>query len=362
MEQKVAGVLGRAKQRLGDFRALPGRERLRLIRGGVLDHALYILIALFVIAVFAYNPGFLSPDSVVNILMQSASRLIMALGVAGIIVLTGTDLSAGRALGLCACICASLLQSNAVASKMFPGLSYSPWLIPLALLAVMLVGGLVGAFNGFMVSRFKLHPFIVTLGTQLILYGGVMWYVSLGQNNSAPIAGLDPGYTRLVTGGINVGGVQLPNYLWIAVAVTVLVWMVWNKTVLGKNMFAVGTNPEAAAVSGVSVARTVVSVFVLAGVLYGVSAFVECARVSSNSTATGVNYELDAIAACVIGGVSFTGGVGRIRGVLLGVFLLQLVNAGLVFLNFEPAVMTVIKGAIILVACALDMRKHAARR
>ena len=361
MEQKVSGVFGRARQWLGNFKAMSGKQKVEAVKNGVLDNALYILIAVFVIAVFAYNPNFLSADSVVNILMQSASRLIMALGVAGIIVLTGTDLSAGRCLGLCACICASLLQSNAVANKMFPALGYSPWLILPALLLVMLVGGLVGGFNGFMVSKFKLHPFIVTLGTQLILYGGVMWYVSLGQNNSAPIAGLDPSYTRLVTGGINIGGVQLPNYLWIAVVVTVIMWIVWNKTVLGKNMFAVGTNSEAAAVSGVSVARTIISVFVLAGVLYGVSAFVECARVSSNSTATGVNYELDAIAACVIGGVSFMGGVGKIRGVMLGVFLLQLVNAGLVFLNFEPAIMTVIKGAIILVACALDMRKHIAK-
>ena len=361
MEQKVSGVFGRARQWLGNFKAMSGKQKVEAVKNGVLDNALYILIAVFVIAVFAYNPNFLSADSVVNILMQSASRLIMALGVAGIIVLTGTDLSAGRCLGLCACICASLLQSNAVANKMFPALGYSPWLILPALLLVMLVGGLVGGFNGFMVSKFKLHPFIVTLGTQLILYGGVMWYVSLGQNNSAPIAGLDPSYTRLVTGGINIGGVQLPNYLWIAVIVTVIMWIVWNKTVLGKNMFAVGTNSEAAAVSGVSVARTIISVFVLAGVLYGVSAFVECARVSSNSTATGVNYELDAIAACVIGGVSFMGGVGKIRGVMLGVFLLQLVNAGLVFLNFEPAIMTVIKGAIILVACALDMRKHIAK-
>ena len=360
-ERESTGVLSRAKASLGNFKALSGRERAKVIKNGVLDNALYILIAVFVIAVFAYNPSFLSADSVVNILMQSASRLIMALGVAGIIVLTGTDLSAGRCLGLCACICASLLQSDAVVGKMFPALSYRPWLIPVSLLLVMLVGACVGGFNGFMVSRFKLHPFIVTLGTQLILYGGVMWYVSLGQNNSAPIAGLDEGYTRLVTGGINIGGVKIPNFLWIAIAVTLIVWVIWNKTVLGKNMFAVGTNPEAAAVSGVGVAKTIISVFVLAGILYGVSAFVECARVSSNSTATGVNYELDASAACVIGGVSFMGGVGKVRGVLLGVFLLQLVNAGLVFLNFEPAVMTVIKGAIILIACALDMRKHIAK-
>lgn len=344
------------------FLRLSPREKGKRALGWLGDNALYLLILAFVLGVFFYNSSFLSFGSIVNILMQSASRLLMALGVAGIIVLTGTDLSAGRCLGLCACICASLLQANGVANKMFSRLTFSPALILLALLVSLLVGGAVGAFNGFMVSRFKLHPFIVTLGTQLILYGAVMWYVSLGQNNSAPIAGLAPAYTRLVTGGFRILGVQIPNYLWIVLGVTVLMWVVWNKTVLGKNMFAVGTNPEAAAVCGVNVSRTIVTVFFLAGLLYGASAFVECARVASNSTATGVNYELDAIAACVIGGVSFMGGIGKISGVVLGVFLLQLVNAGLVFLNFEPAVMTVVKGAIILIACAIDMRKYIAKR
>ena len=333
-------------------------KKSRSIKEIVLSNALSFMILIFVAVVFIYNPGFLSFDSIINILMQSASRLIMALGVAGIIVLTGTDLSAGRCLGLCACVCASILQSNAVANKMFQSIEFTPWLIPIALLLCMGIGALVGAFNGFMVSKFKLHPFIVTLGTQLILYGAVMWYVSLGQNNSAPIAGLDPSYTGLITGGFRIFGVQIPNYLWITIAVTLLMWVIWNKTVLGKNMFAVGCNPEAAKVSGVNVAKTVITVFVMAGILYGVSAFVECARVSSNSTATGVNYELDAIAACVIGGVSFMGGIGKIKGVIVGVVLLQLVNAGLVFLNFEPAIMTVIKGSIILIACALDMRRH----
>lgn len=369
MIDKEKSVIDDDKKLFGGLRAswqtfsrLGKREKFLWAGGRLLDRALYWLIFLFVVAVTIYDPYFLSLDSVVNILMQSASRLIMALGVAGIIVLTGTDLSAGRCLGLCACICASLLQANTVANKMFPALSFGWWLIPVALLVSMAVGALVGAFNGFMVARFRLHPFIVTLGTQLILYGLVMWYVTLGQNNSAPIAGLAPVYTDLVTGGFRIAGVQIPNYLWIAVAVTAITWVIWNKTVLGKNMFAVGTNPEAATVSGVSVAKTIVTVFVLAGILYGISAFVESARVASNSTATGVNYELDAIAACVIGGVSFMGGVGRIRGVIVGVVLLQLVNAGLVFLNFEPAVMTVVKGGIILVACALDMRKYLNRR
>ncbi len=345
-----------------EFMALPAKEKWR--RGGnwFFDRALYFLIFVFVLAVFIVDPHFLSLDSVVNIIMQSASRLLLALGVAGIIVLTGTDLSAGRALGLCACICASLLQANGVASKMFPWLNFSPWLIPLALLISVLVGAGIGAFNGFMVAKFRLHPFIVTLGTQLILYGGVMWYVSLGNNNSAPIAGLSPAYSRLVTGGFRLFGVQIPNYFWIVVAVTLLMWVIWNKTVLGRNMFAVGTNPEAATVSGVSVALTIITVFMMAGVLYGISGFVESARVASNSTATGVNYELDAIAACVIGGVSFMGGVGKIQGVIIGVVLLQLVNAGLVFLNFEPALMTIVKGAIILIACAIDMRKYIAKK
>lgn len=350
------------KKKWNDFKALDKKTKRRKVADWLLNNALYILIFLFVIVVFAYNQNFLSLGSIVNIFMQSASRLLMALGVAGIIVLTGTDLSAGRCLGLCACICASLLQSNGVLNKMFPGLSFGIWLIPIALLISMAVGGTVGAFNGFMVSKFKLHPFIVTLGTQLILYGAVMWYVSLGQNNSAPIAGLAPEYTNLVTGGFKIAGVQFPNYLWIVLAITVLMWIVWNKTSLGKNMFAVGTNPEAATVSGVNVARTIILVFAMAGLLYGVSAFIESARVASNSTATGVNYELDAIAACVIGGVSFMGGIGKIRGVILGVVLLQLVNAGLVFLNFEPAIMTVVKGAIILIACAIDMRKYIAKK
>ena len=109
-----------------------------------------------------------------------------------------------------------------------------------------------------------------------------------------------------------------------------------------------------------NVAKTIILVFALAGITYGISGFVESARIASNSTATGVNYELDAIAACVIGGVSFMGGIGKIRGVILGVFLLQIV--GLVFLEFNPAAQTIVKGAIILFACAMDMRKYIAKK
>lgn len=350
------------KTRFANFKPLTPKEKAKSLGGWALNNAIYIIIVVFIIVVFASNTRFLSFASIINIITQSAPRLIMALGIAGIIVLTGTDLSAGRCMGLLACIIASLLQSTAYPNKMFGGLEFGVWLIPIALLIAVIIGGLVGAFNGFFVAKFQLHPFIVTLATQLILYGAVMWYITLGVNNGQPIAGLDPSYQFGIIGGFEIGGVVISNLLWIAVAVTVIMWFVWNKTKLGKNMFAVGCNPEAATVSGVSVFKTILFVFIMAGCLYGVSAFIESARVGSNSTSTGVNYELDAIAACVIGGVSFMGGIGKIRGVILGVVLLQLVNAGLVFLQLSPAIQTIAKGAIILIACAIDMRKYIARK
>ena len=143
---------------------------------------------------------------------------------------------------------------------------------------------------------------------------------------------------------------------------TIIIWFIWNKTVFGKNMYAVGSNPEAANVSGVSVSRTIIWVFVLAGIMYGITGFIEAARIGSNSAATGLNYELDAIAAAVIGGVSFVGGIGKIRGVILGVVLLRLIFVGLTFLSIDANMQYVIKGLIILVACAIDMRKYLVRR
>ncbi|MEG1863652.1 MAG: beta-methylgalactoside transporter, partial [Oscillospiraceae bacterium] len=130
----------------------------------------------------------------------------------------------------------------------------------------------------------------------------------------------------------------------------------------GKNMFAVGSNPEAANVSGVNVAKTIIMVFTLAGVMYGITGFIEGARIGSNSAVTGLNYELDAIAACVIGGVSFVGGIGKIRGVIVGVVLLKLIFAGLSFLSVDPNMQYIVKGLIILIACAVDMRKYLVRK
>ena len=320
-----------------------------------------MLLAAAIIAIEIYDPRFLSLSSVVNIISLSAANLPIALGIAGCIILTGTDLSAGRIVGITACVAASLLQASGYAGKMFPALSTMP--IPLVLLLILAIGGIIGFVNGFCTAKFKLHPFIVTLATQLITYGILLIYLMQGTNNGQSISGLDEKYTSFITGSvIRFGGVALPNYIFYVLGLTLLIWFIWNKTPFGKNMFAVGSNPEAANVSGVNVNRTIIWVFVLAGVMYGVTGFIEAARIGSNSASTGLNYELDAIAACVIGGVSFVGGIGKIRGVIMGVLLLRIIFVGLTFLGIDSNMQYVIKGLIILVACAIDMRKYLVRK
>lgn len=139
-------------------------------------------------------------------------------------------------------------------------------------------------------------------------------------------------------------------------------WFIWNKTVFGKNMFALGSNEEAARVSGINVGLTTVAVFALAGAMYGYTGFIEAARIASNTPNTGFNYELDAIAACVIGGVSFVGGIGKISGVIIGVLLLRLIFVALPMVGMDQQLQYAIKGGIILIACALDMRKYLVKR
>ena len=287
----------------------------------------------------------------------------MALGIAGCIVLTGTDLSAGRAVGITACVAASLLQASDAANKMWPNIGTLP--IPLVILIVVGIGALIGAFNGFFVAKFKLHPFIVTLATQLILYTILLLYVQQGNNNGMAISGLDQGYRNFVVGNpplLTFGSIQIPNYVIYAVLLTVLMWFIWNKTTFGKNMFALGANEEAARVSGVNVFATTIAVFALAGAMYGWAGFVESARIASNTANTGVNYELDAIAACVIGGVSFVGGIGKISGIVIGVIMLRLIFVALPLVGMDQNLQYAIKGGIILFACALDMRKYLVKK
>lgn len=344
-----------------NFKSGTRDDRKRLVSDLLLNNAMYIIIAVAVVFIAIKVPAFLSTSSIVNIISLTAAKLPIALGIAGCIVLTGTDISAGRCVGLTACVAASLLQMTGYANKMFPNLQTVP--LFLAFLAVIAIGAAVGFVNGFFVAKFKLHPFIVTLSTQLIVFGTVLMYLMIGGNNGQTLSGLDLSYTSFISGTLfTVNGVAVPKYVLYSVVLTVLMWIVWNKTKFGKNMFAVGSNEEAARVSGVNVFLTVLAVFVLAGVMYGITGFIEGARIASCSANTGLNYEGDAIAACVIGGVSFVGGTGKISGIVIGVLLLQIIFAGLNFLSVSANMLYIIKGLIILVACSVDMRKYLARK
>jgi methyl-galactoside transport system permease protein len=349
------------KIRRNDFKMLSTKEKNKFYRETLINNALYILLFAAIIFTGIKTPSFVSVNSIINIISLSAANLPIACGIAGTIVLTGTDLSAGRIVGLTACVSAAMLQSMTYATKMFPNLPEVP--IFVVILMVLVIGGIVGWVNGFFVAHFKLHPFIVTLATQMIVYGSLLMFVMLNGNNAQPLSGLDDRYKTFVTGSIlSIKGVPVPNYVWYGILVVIIMWIIWNKTTFGKSMFAVGSNSEAANVSGVNVQKTTIKVHALAGAMYGITGFIEAARISSNTANTGLNYESDAIAACVIGGVSFVGGTGKISGIVIGVFLLRIIFVALNFLAINANLQYVIKGLIILVACAIDMRKYLVRK
>jgi methyl-galactoside transport system permease protein len=327
----------------------------------LLNYSLYVILGVLIIAVIVAEPNFMSFSNLSKILAQASTRGILALGVAGMIVYTGTDLSAGRILGCCAAVSASLLQSVTYASRMYPNITEPlPIIIPL-LLSILLAIAFC-ALNAFGFAVLKMHPFIISLGTQLIAYGALCLYIDSQKNGAQPLASLDSRYINIVNGSFDLGFMKLPYLVVYLVICSAIMWVIWNKTTLGKNMFAIGGNPEAAAVSGVSVTRNIFGVYAVAGILYGIASFLEAGRVQSVTTATGLNYELDAISGCVIGGVSFTGGVGTIPGVLIGVIILQVINYSLYFLSVNPYYQYIIKGLIIILAVAIDVRKYIAKK
>ena len=359
--EKLRSLPRRLRSGAKAFGEMSASEKVSAVSEFILSNAMYIIIITAIAVIAIVEPRFISAASVINIISLTAAKLPIALGIGGAIVLSGTDISAGRAVGLTACITASLLQSTGYANKIFPSLPTLPLIAVIPI--ILLVGALIGLLNGFFVAKFKLHPFIVTLSTQLILFGAVLLYLQIGDNGGQTISGLSPSYLNFISGPLfTVFGISVPKYVLYSVIITVIMWVIWNKTVFGRNMFAVGSNEEAARVSGVNVFATVLLVFMLAGVMYAITGFIEGARIGSIASYTGLNYESDAIAACVIGGVSFVGGTGKIGGIVIGVLLLQIIFVGLNFLSVDQNLLYIIKGAIILLACAVDMRKYLKKR
>ncbi len=344
--------------KIDEIKAMSGKDRTRAITDLIMNNAMFIIIALAAVGITIVEPTFMSVPSIINIINLTAAKLPIALGVGGCIILAGTDISAGRQVGLAACIAAGLQLTT---NKLFPGLAVMP--IWVALLAVIAVGMVIGFVNGFCMAKFKLHPFIVTLSTQLIVYGIILMFMQLGTNSGQTLSGMAEGYRKFVTGTLfKVGNTVVPNYVLYSVIIACVVWVIWNKTTFGKNMYAVGSNEDAANVSGVNVVKTIIMVFMMAGALYAITGFMDAARISSVNANTGLNYESDAIAACVIGGISFVGGIGKVSGAVIGVLLLQVIFVGLNYLSVDANLLYIVKGLIILVACAIDMRKYLVRK
>ena len=331
----------------------------------LLNYALFIIMGLILVVVSIIRIDFLSMNNILNILQNASTKGILALGCAGLIVLAGTDLSIGRVLGISAAVTASLVQSTTYASRMYPTMvsSLGSFGLLIPLFASIAVAVAFGMINGFGVAKLNLHAFIVTLGTQLIAYGVNCLYIESQPSGTAQaLSTFDPNFLNVAAGAIYIGGIRIPLVVLYFLALAAIVWVIWNKTKLGKNMFAVGGNTEAAAVSGVNVAKTIMLVYLMAGVLYGIASFLEAARITSVGANTGLNYETDAISAVVVGGVSFSGGVGTIQGVVIGAVILQAIVYALQFLGVNPYIQYIIRGLIIILAVSIDVRKYIVKK
>lgn len=339
----------------------------------LLSNGLYLAIGVFFIVCIILAPSMtggsnlLTLPNIFTILEQASTRMFYALGVAGLILLAGTDLSIGRMVALGAVMTGLILHPGTNIVKFF---GLGPWnfvampmllRVLLALVLSILLCVLFSTFAGLFSARLKMHPFISTLGTQLIIYG-LLFYGTTG----TPVGSIDSGIKQVIGGRwvLGVAGGELitfPKLIIPAVCAIFVAWFIWNKTTFGKNMYAVGGNSEAASVSGISVFWTTLWVFVMAGVFYGCGSFLEAFRANA-SAGTGQGYELDAIAACVVGGISFNGGIGKISGAVIGVIIFTGLTYCLTFLGIDTNLQFVFKGFILLAAVALDSVKYLKRK
>lgn len=318
----------------------------------LLENAIYVVLVLLVVGISIQDPNFLSFGSLRNILLSSSTKLILALGSAMVLISGGVDLSAGRVVGFAAVLSASMLQIEDYPRRFYPALSQVPLLGPILL--ALALGAVIGALNGLAVAKLRIPPFIATLGSMVIVFGLNLIYFDQEPNNSQPIGGLRPDFTDLGSGAI----FGMPIIVLIAAAVFGIAWILFNKTLTGKSMYAIGGNREAARVSGINVDATLIRIYATASALAALAGILEAARSGGAKSNYGEMYELDAIAACVVGGVSTSGGIGTVPGVLAGVLIFSVINYGLTFIGMNPNLQFIVKGLIIITAVAIDVRKY----
>ena len=333
-----------------------------LLRNGLYIAIIVIFAALCVITPVVKGTPLLTASNILNILSQASPRMFLALGVAGLILLAGTDLSIGRMVGMGMTAATIVMHNGPNTGGVFGHVfdfSGLPVLVRvfLALVVCVVLCTVFTTIAGFFTAKFKMHPFISTMATMLVIFG-LVTYSTKGTSFGA----IDSTIPNMIIPRIKVLG-NFPTIILWAVAAVIVVWFIWNKTTFGKNLYAVGGNPEAASVSGISVFWVTVGAFVMAGVLYGFGSWLECIRMmGSGSAAYGQGWEMDAIAACVVGGVSFTGGIGKISGCVVGVFIFTALTYSLTVLGIDTNLQFVFSGIIILVAVMLDCLKYVQKK
>ena len=320
----------------------------------LIDKSLIIVLIIMILGIIAIEPSFLQWRVFTDIITQSAVKMICALGLMFPLLLGGTDLSGGRQVGLAAVLVASMCQMAEYSNKFWPNLPQLPIILPI--LFTLAAVAVIGAINGFMISKLKMLPFIATYGMSTIVYGINCLYFAKEPNNSQPIGGIRDDLKFLSTYKL-FGQVSL--LVVIAIVAIVVVWFVLNKTVFGKNIYIVGGSPEAAKVSGISVGKIIMAVFIIESCLVGLAGIMEVARTGGANSSYGNAYEFDAISSCVVGGVSLSGGVGKVSGAAIGVIIFTIISYGLAYIGVNANWQLIIKGIIICVAVALDMRKNA---
>jgi inositol transport system permease protein len=311
----------------------------------------YMIVFIFLgmcalLAIFSPNNSFLKPQNLINVVRQITVYGFLALGVTLAIISTGIDLSLGSVLGFAAVVSASFVQQPGWKEAIYPGAQF-PALVGVA--AGLGVGLALGFVNGALIAYTRIPPFIATLGMMQIARGLAYVY-----SNGRPVSTLNDDFLFLGQG--NILGVPVP--IIIFAVVVVLTHLMLGYTRFGRHVYAIGGNETAARVSGVNLTRTKVLIYMFSGLMAGLGGVVLTSRVGSATPALGMGYELDAIAAAVIGGTSFAGGIGTVWGTVIGALIIGVMNNGLDLLNVSPFYQLIVKGSIIIIAIIIDERKN----
>ena len=316
-----------------------GSETLKRIAR---EYGIYLAFAILVIALSFANQYFLTQSNISNVLLQTSINGVLAFGMTFVVITRGIDLSVGSVLALAGIVSSSFATTSSIAA-----VAGGPYPVFVALVIGVLIGAATGAIVGVIVARFAVPAFVATLGMLSAARGLTLIYAG-----GRPVPALTPQFRWIGTG--NLFGVPAPVIIFGAVFL--FSWFILSRTRFGRYVYAVGGNPRAAKTSGIDVIRIRFAVYVICGALAGLAGMLLAARTGSALTQAGIGYELDAIAAVVIGGVSLSGGVGRVTGTLIGALIIGVMNNGLDLMGIESYYQQVLKGMLIVGAVMLDQR------